>query len=424
MVVVIPAVFLVASILLFRRKKVEKKVFCLVLAGGLLGLLLTIGEEAGASGRQLTRLQKQAYGEGSREVELEAKTEAGQSADIVVEVPECQYDRETAKKLLEAKREELDEMILGENRSLTHVDQDLYLPTSFADSPITVEWNSNRPEVLDWEGIVGEAAEDSGTEVLLEALLTLQDQTLDYQRKIMVYPTAASQSLENQLTKALQELNQEKGGDSYRLPEEMNGQRVQWSRKPERTGLLLSLVSVFLGGLYVMAGDRRKEQEKQRRQEEMQREYPELVGKMQMFLSAGLTMRKIFERLTLAYRADQQRRKRPKKRWIYEETARTWYDMERGIAEQEAYERFGSRVGLASYKNLSVLLIQNLNKGGKGLAELLGQEAQAAFAARKRNARAAGEKAAVKLMVPMSLMLVVVLILVMAPALLSLGGSL
>lgn len=424
MVVVIPAVFLVASLVLFRRRRVEKKIFILVLAGGLLGLLWTIGEEAQASRHQLTRLQKQAYGEGSRQVELQAETEDGQRADLVVEVPEVQYDQETARKLLQDKREELDQLILGENKSLTHVDRNLNLPTSFADSPITVEWNSDRPEVLDWEGAVGEAAEESGTEVLLEALLTLQDQTLDYQRRIVVYPSAASQSLENQLREALKELNQENAGDSYQLPEEWKGQKIQWSRKPEGTGLLLSLASVFLGGLYVMAGDRRKEQEKQKRQEEMQREYPELVGKMQMFLSAGLTMRKIFERLTLAYRAEQGRRKRSKKRWIYEEAARTWYDMERGIPEQEAYERLGNRVGLASYKNLSVLLIQNLSKGGKGLAELLGQEAQAAFAARKRNARAAGDKAAVKLMVPMSMMLVVVLILVMAPALLSLGGTL
>ena len=424
MIIVISGAFLVAAILLFRSRKVEKRVFYLVLAIGILGLSLTVWEELGAANRRITSLQRQAYGEGSQEVELQAETDQGQSTEITLEVPECQYDRATAAKLLKARREELDTLILGENESLNHVDKNLDLPTSFTDSPVTVEWNTDRPEVLDWEGIIGEGAEDSGTEVLLEAVLTLQDQTLDYQRQIRVYPPADSQSLEKRLTQAVQELNQENTDDSYRLPDQVEGERISWSRRPERTGLLLSLGSVFIGALYIMAGDRRKDQEKRKRQEELQREYPELVGKMQMLLSAGLTMRKIFERLTLAYKAEQQRHRKPTKRWIYEEAARTWYEMERGVTEQEAYERFGNRTGLASYKNLSVLLIQNLNKGGKGLADLLGQEAQAAFAARKRNARVAGEKAAVKLMAPMSLMLVVVLILVMAPALLSLGGSL
>ena len=72
-----------------------------------------------------------------------------------------------------------------------------------------------------------------------------------------------------------------------------------------------------------------------------------------------------------------------------------------------------------SYKGLSILLIQNLKKGGKGLLQLLEQEAQAAFEARKRQARVEGEKAAVKLLLPMGMMLLVVLIILMVPAFLS-----
>ena len=48
-----------------------------------------------------------------------------------------------------------------------------------------------------------------------------------------------------------------------------------------------------------------------------------------------------------------------------------------------------------------------------------GPKAQAAFEARKRQARVEGEKAAVKLLLPMGMMLLVVLIILMVPAFLS-----
>ena len=103
----------------------------------------------------------------------------------------------------------------------------------------------------------------------------------------------------------------------------------------------------------------------------------------------------------------------------YEEIANTYYEMAGGVSEQEAYENLGARSRLAEYKNLSVLLVQNLKKGRRELIPLLEQEVRTAMEEKRRMARVEGEKAATRLLLPMGMMLLVVLALMMVPAFLS-----
>ena len=144
-----------------------------------------------------------------------------------------------------------------------------------------------------------------------------------------------------------------------------------------------------------------------------------LAMKSLMLLAAGLSMRKVFERITRDYRKEQEQQGRGKKRYAYEEIARTYYEMESGVIELEAYERMGMRCEVPAYRRLSLLLAQNLKKGSQGLIPLLEQEARDAFEQRKRFARTEGEKAAVRLLLPMGMMLLVVFVLMMFPAFLS-----
>ena len=103
---------------------------------------------------------------------------------------------------------ELDRLILGENRSLSHIEYDLDLPSSFSDSPVTVEWSTDLPSVLNWDGTVGEAAGYAGTEVCLEGILSLQDQTEDYRRTLVVYPSPDSDNLKARLKKKTEQINE------------------------------------------------------------------------------------------------------------------------------------------------------------------------------------------------------------------------
>lgn len=85
------------------------------------------------------------------------------------------------------------------------------------------------------------------------------------------------------------------------------------------------------------------------------------------------------------------------------------------MAELEAYRRFGERCGQMKYKTFSTILIQNLQKGSRHMADLLEQEAMEAWDERKRKARVLGEAAATKLLIPMIMMLIVVMAIIMIP---------
>ena len=79
--------------------------------------------------------------------------------------------------------------------------------------------------------------------------------------------------------------------------------------------------------------------------------------------------------------------------------------------------------GDLEYKTLSTLLIQNLQKGSRYLADLLEKESVEAWEERKRKARVLGDTAATKLLLPMVLMLLVVMAVIMLPACLSFYGG-
>ena len=89
----------------------------------------------------------------------------------------------------------------------------------------------------------------------------------------------------------------------------------------------------------------------------------------------------------------------------------------------EAYRRFGERCGQVKYKTFATMLIQNLQKGSRQLADMLEKESMEAWDERKRKARVLGEAAATKLLVPMILMLLVVTAVIMIPACLAFYGN-
>jgi pilus assembly protein TadC len=95
----------------------------------------------------------------------------------------------------------------------------------------------------------------------------------------------------------------------------------------------------------------------------------------------------------------------------------TVYEMDNGVLQANAYERFGRRCRMSSYNRLATMLSQNIRKGAANLPMLLKAEADEAFQERKHLARKQGEKAGTKLLVPMIMLLAVAMVLITVPAL-------
>jgi len=167
--------------------------------------------------------------------------------------------------------------------------------------------------------------------------------------------------------------------------------------------------------------------------------------KLTMLLGAGLTIRNAFTRIALeekrrleetgaasAGRTDhggrgQQGRARPGRRrraenapdvhYLEQEMLLTVREMRSGVPEAAAYENFGRRCGLQSYIKLGSLLSQNLKKGSRGLTGMLEKEALSSMEEHRALARKVGEKAGLKLMLPMGMMFAVVLAVLVIPIL-------
>lgn len=414
---VLPVLLFVLLIVLYRRKKLKKKFFILFLSA-LAGVSAVLAAEMyEGETREVTSLEKNSRDNGLEAIPLQVETEDGAREEVTITIPEFRYSEKEAQRLLEKKAEELDGKILGENRTLTHIDHNLDLPASFSDSDITIQWSSTKPEYLRWDGTLLSGIPEAGCPAVLLATLYLQDQMLDYRRDIVLFPSEEKGAFAGELQEEAEKLNQSSSGNRFLLPGEWKGRKLQWFQKNEQAGSGLCLL-LLAGIFFCAASDRnRREQAEKKRKEQLELAYPELVSKIQLMTGAGLSVRNVFRRLTEDFRREKAGGKKGNP--ALEEAARTWQEMENGVLERDAYEHLGERCGLAVYRELALLLEQNRKRGNAKMNELLEQEAQRAFETRKRTARAEGEKVSVRLLLPMGMMLVIVMALILVPAFLS-----
>lgn len=175
-------------------------------------------------------------------------------------------------------------------------------------------------------------------------------------------------------------------------------------------GLLLVLIVILL--IYAKEADLEKEVKARNRQLEI--DYPEIIHKLTLLLLAGITVKEAWEKITMEY--TQRRKAGSGRRYAYEEMLLTYREMQGGMIESEAYDRFGRRCRLSGYLKLSSLLNQNVRTGSRGLLELLTYEGVQAMEERKNLAKRMGEEASTKLLIPMMLMLMVVIVILVVPA--------
>ena len=380
----------------------------IILLGNLLGIGIFIKEE---KERNIKYLERNSYGEGGYEETLFAETQ-GKTQEITVYVEEESYTEKEIEHYIKEAKKELDKWL----KKVKKGGKDFRFPQSLEGNPVKISWSTGNPEILSWEGILGEDIPEKGENVEIVAFLSLGEGTEIWQKKVTVYPPSLSEK--KKLQKEIQkeaELLSENPSEPLYLPQTVRGEEIRYRKTGTETGRIICIMSLVLGlGVYPL----QKEKEKKKQElvkKEMQRDYPDIIQKLVLFLRAGFTIRKAMEKIADGYLRSKEKY-HAKERSAYEEIVRTCKEMQGGIYEAEAYERFGVRCGLSQYKVLSVLLVQNLKKGNQNLLELLEREEAVAEDERKRSAKVRGEEASTKLLIPMVLQLIVVLMILMIPA--------
>ena len=391
------------------------------------GILLT-GADAVRSVKQIQpAIERNDYGKGSKTEVLDVKVgNTKKKIRTDIEVSERRYTTEEIQELFGRIIRRMDRLILNENQTPDHVETDLNLITEIPGEPVTVSWELDRYDVMNVKGEIQEKnIAEKGTLVKLNAVLTYTENEKEqaaYQCVVCVYPKKLSgeENIKKTVTENMKKADEkQREQETLILPERLGKNELRYYHPFNNRGMIVLTMSIMIGILLCALQKQNEKKALEDRKKQMLKDYPDIINKLTLYLGAGMTVKRAWRKVTEGYAREKEE---GKKRYAYEEMIQTCHEMDSGVAEMEAYRRFGERCGQMKYKTFSTILIQNLQKGSHRMADLLEKEALEAWDERKRKARVLGETAATKLLVPMVMMLAVVMAIIMIPAFLSFYG--
>lgn len=368
-------------------------------------------------------LVRNTYGAGKRTEELEVSAGGSKRKKIEVQVSEREYSGGELQRMFRRCTDQMDNLILGANKSLDRIETDMNLITGIDGVPVEISWELDHYDVMN---VYGELQEEEltkdGTLITLKGTLTYREKPEEqalYERAVMVFPKtleAGEQQAADIANAVAEEDVRTQTERVLILPKEIAGKTLVFFEVMDSRGAVLMAMAVLIVVLLLALEKQNKEKELVKRRAQMQLDYPEIISKLTLLLGAGMTVKKAWKRITADY---EEEKHVWGIRYAYEEMRQTCNEMDSGITEAESYERFGRRCGLQAYVKLGALLSQNLRKGTKGMNQILQTEAVQSFEERKARAKRLGEEAGTKLLAPMFLMLAVVLVIVIVPAFMS-----
>lgn len=406
----------------YRIKKLSE-VLTVLFIGMILTTAVIIKSFAGSGEVESGRLLRKGYGEGDRNVNLIVRVGENELKDpIPLTIGERQYSIEETEEIFKVIGESLPGKILGENSSLEKVEYDLELKETYEDYPVSIEWSVDDYDVLDSSGTIQEEVRnEKGTPVVLTATLSYAGRYEDVSFPVQVFPRHKDVPgrIRDMLIRKIGKYDLlTVSSENLILPGNIGDTEISYRQAAGNTGVLIFLMTIIMALVIWYGRDRDLDKKVRDREKEMLLDYPDIVSRLNLFFSAGMTIRGAFEKITSDY--ERQVRVRNKERhFAFEEMLVTVREMKGGVPEAQAYQNFGTRTGVRRYGKLGTLLSQNLQKGNAGLTAALEGEAKDAFEDRKATAKKAGEEAGTKLLLPMGIMLLVVMIIVIIPAFLS-----
>lgn len=365
------------------------------------------------------QLERSGYGGMVSQEELIAETEDGESlGQYNVTIDSRKYTQKELQDLQKELSEKMPDLIRGSNRSLQEVRSDLNLIPSEEGYPFAITWSTTNYRFLLSSGQIGdEEIPEEGVLVTAIAEYSVDEFKTEQKIDVLILPPVLSE--EALQTKEMEELIEKKNEESktaqyQTLPDTYSEKKIVWKKPLTDQSMVLFAVILAAGILIYFLKDEQLKEQIKGREESLIKVYPQLISKLVLYLGAGMTIRGIFEKLCLDYEKDLK--EGGARSYAYDEIRILVHEMQTGIPEGTAYERFGVRCRCQPYTRLVNLLSQNLKKGNGSLLPLLRQEAAKAASERLNIARKTGEKVTTKLLAPMMLILGIVMITIMFPA--------
>ena len=282
-----------------------------MLAGG---VILLAADYAGTRQAVTDGVRRNSYGEGARREAFDVEVEdSGERIPVEVEVGEQKYTADEIQEMFDRVGRKLDKQILNGNESLDRVETDLDLVTGIPDEPVDIAWELDRYDVMNIQGeITEEVLEEEGTLVTLSALLTYrEDETRQarHQCTVCLYPRtlkpgeAREQKIREELTEAEAKDREDK---IWHLPRTIGGKAVSYYRQMDSRGAVLIGMALITGILLLAQKKQKEMQEETQRSRQLLRDYPEIVGKLTLYLGAGMTVKRAFRKVVEDYERQKE----------------------------------------------------------------------------------------------------------------------
>lgn len=409
-----------------RHKRDKIIIFVSVVTVSVVVSLIMFCREAERTSMPVTSLDRNDYDGGSKTMSLYVKR--GTSDDkkkIEVNVNEKKHPENELDALSESIDERLWKEIIGENESLDNVVSDLNLVGSIEGYPFSIKWKSESPSLIDSRGRVngnkiqeeleGLDFEAGGIAVRLVATLSYKDYCVDKSSYVIVLgrPEAEDDlTFDEAVMKEIEKKDEESVSmDTQLLPEKIFDEPVEFYPTPGYTWTVVLVFGIVSAILLCIVKDRKVDELTQKRQEEMNKDYPVILNRFALYYIAGMNPRSIWELICDRYESESET-----KRYAYEEMVITNRRMKEGEGEISAYEDFARRCKNVKFRTFISLLEQSVQKGGKGLDTALFEELEKARREETLRIRLKSQEAGTKLLLPMFMMLMIVLVIVLVPA--------
>lgn len=387
--------------------------FLVIFVSLVFGILVSVSESGNGSTviKKLDRDSSQI-----KTYEFVAENEDGQQETVNIELNKKELSEESIRQLFDSIKEPLTEQVLKDNESADYVDSQLDFVSGFGEENILISWEISDSSIVGYDGNISENVSEKGEIVNLTAMMILEDVSEEYTFSVKVFPPKDKQSLQNQI----QSYVNANGvyDDEVQLPSEINGERLKYFYATENMGIWILPVGIILAVGIFFLKDKDLKKESENRNEQMMRDYPQIISKTLLYYSAGLSILSTFERIVQDYKS-QKIKDENLFRYAYEELELALTKMKSGVSESIAINEFGVRCGLHCYIKFAGILEQNLKRGSRDLTYALKTEVNSAMLVKKNSLLKEGNKISTKLLGPMILMLIISMAIIMVPAFLS-----
>lgn len=391
----------------------KDKIKILVLFGIVLVLAL-LADVTGGSLDAEGRIQRAPIGEEEENLNLLVQLDGtDKEYTYEIKVEPILATREQAEQFFDAAIAEID-------RDFQEVGKQVPIKTEYQDGVVEAEWSFEPSGLVRADGsLVTEKGNGESNLIHANVVLSCDNYETIYSFpfEVVQEPLTEEEELLQTLDAWVSEQMLKEGQEIIELPKELGGVSLHWSEQRENLfGKILILEGIaFL--LLIIMQRKKKTKEEQKRCQILEREYMGLVSQLNILVGAGMTIRQAWIKIANRY-WDKKQQGQIETNPVYEGVLRMSRRLSEGEGERMAYQHFGEEMQLMCYQKLIRCLISNLEKGSKGIGDLLEQESRLSYEQRIMQAKKLGEEASTKLLFPLMLMMLVVMAVVIIPAIL------